>query len=300
MNTTGAYDGESDLQLERINVYFNEASGGRYVPRAVLMDLEPGTMDSVRAGPFGRIFRPDNFVFGQSGAGNNWAKGHYTEGAELIDSIQARANVPRFFSQRVGALRKKAQRVAQFEFVDAPFEEKLREGQTVAMRTWWRSKENLSSDWRVSRTFSPTEEQLEELSSIEMIFADTRMPRDPDSASARVTVPGPPPCLLILSVYNGYPDTARPSVSVEWPEEGGVGSVPDRLKKNGLARRTSDVLRENEGSPVLFAVILAAERAAHAMPRKTRSLSGSFSAHEHARSGSRDLWCCPSMVHWAL
>ena len=29
------------------------------------MDLEPGTMDSVRAGPFGQIFRPDNFVFGQ-------------------------------------------------------------------------------------------------------------------------------------------------------------------------------------------------------------------------------------------
>ncbi|KAL5719962.1 oxoglutarate dehydrogenase (succinyl-transferring) [Ranunculus cassubicifolius] len=29
----------------------------------------------------------DNFVFGQSGAGNNWAKGHYTEGAELIDSV---------------------------------------------------------------------------------------------------------------------------------------------------------------------------------------------------------------------
>ncbi|XP_017722076.1 PREDICTED: tubulin beta chain-like, partial [Rhinopithecus bieti] len=24
---------------------------------------------------------------GQSGAGNNWAKGHYTEGAELVDSV---------------------------------------------------------------------------------------------------------------------------------------------------------------------------------------------------------------------
>jgi len=35
------------------------------VPRAVLVDLEPGTMDSVRAGPFGQIFRPDNFVFGK-------------------------------------------------------------------------------------------------------------------------------------------------------------------------------------------------------------------------------------------
>ncbi|KAK2380716.1 tubulin beta chain [Trifolium repens] len=51
------------------------------------MDLEPGTMDGLRSGPFGKIFRPDNFVFGQNGAGNNWAKGHYTEGAELIDSV---------------------------------------------------------------------------------------------------------------------------------------------------------------------------------------------------------------------
>ncbi len=87
VDPTGTYHGDSDLQLERINVYYNEATGGRYVPRAILMDLEPGTMDSVRSGPFGQIFRPDNFVFGQSGAGNNWAKGHYTEGAELIDAV---------------------------------------------------------------------------------------------------------------------------------------------------------------------------------------------------------------------
>ena len=87
IDPTGSYHGDSDLQLERINCYFNEATGGRYVPRAILMDLEPGTMDSVRAGPFGQLFRPDNFVFGQTGAGNNWAKGHYTEGAELIDSV---------------------------------------------------------------------------------------------------------------------------------------------------------------------------------------------------------------------
>merc|ERR1712166_1164938 len=31
-----------------------------------MLDLEPGTMDSVRAGPFGQLFRPDNFVFGQT------------------------------------------------------------------------------------------------------------------------------------------------------------------------------------------------------------------------------------------
>uniref|UniRef100_A0A9L0S1I1 Tubulin beta 4A class IVa n=1 Tax=Equus caballus TaxID=9796 RepID=A0A9L0S1I1_HORSE len=68
IDPTGTYHGDSDLQLERINVYYNEATGGNYVPRAVLVDLEPGTMDSVRSGPFGQIFRPDNFVFVWTGA----------------------------------------------------------------------------------------------------------------------------------------------------------------------------------------------------------------------------------------
>ena len=31
--------------------------------------------------------RPDNFVAGKGGAANNWAKGHYTEGAELMDNV---------------------------------------------------------------------------------------------------------------------------------------------------------------------------------------------------------------------
>ncbi|KAG7505690.1 tubulin beta-4B chain-like [Solea senegalensis] len=46
IDPSGTYHGDNDLQLERINVYFNEAAGGKYVPRAVLFDLEPGTMDS--------------------------------------------------------------------------------------------------------------------------------------------------------------------------------------------------------------------------------------------------------------
>uniref|UniRef100_A0A2R9AXR9 Tubulin beta chain n=1 Tax=Pan paniscus TaxID=9597 RepID=A0A2R9AXR9_PANPA len=79
------YHGDRHLLLKRINVYYNEASGSRYVPRAVLIGLDPDTLDSVRSGPFGQIFRPDNFS--QSGAGNNWAKGYYTEGAELTESV---------------------------------------------------------------------------------------------------------------------------------------------------------------------------------------------------------------------
>lgn len=87
IDAQGNYIGDNPLQLERLNVYYNEASQNKYVPRAVLVDLEPGTMDAVRSGPFGNLFRPDNFIFGQSSAGNNWAKGHYTEGAELVDSV---------------------------------------------------------------------------------------------------------------------------------------------------------------------------------------------------------------------
>lgn len=68
-------------------MYYTEVNGNKYVPRAVLVDLEPGTMDSVRQSPYGALFRPDNYVYGQSGAGNNWAKGHYTEGAELVDNV---------------------------------------------------------------------------------------------------------------------------------------------------------------------------------------------------------------------
>jgi len=87
IDASGSYVGDNDLQLQRIDVYFNEGLEGRYVPRAILTDLEPGVMDTIRSGAYGSLFRPDNYIFGQSGAGNNWAKGHYTEGAELVDEI---------------------------------------------------------------------------------------------------------------------------------------------------------------------------------------------------------------------
>nr|WQA41796.1 tubulin beta-2C chain [Paramoeba perurans] len=83
----GDYFGTKAEELERINVYFTEADAGRYVPRSVLVDLEPGVIDTIQGTPYGDLFRPDNFVFGTSGAGNNWAKGHYTEGAEMVENV---------------------------------------------------------------------------------------------------------------------------------------------------------------------------------------------------------------------
>lgn len=63
INPTRRYVGTSHLQLKRINAYYDGASCGRFVPCVVLMDLERATMDSVRTGPYGQIFYPDNFVF---------------------------------------------------------------------------------------------------------------------------------------------------------------------------------------------------------------------------------------------
>ena len=87
VDKTGQYVGQSEHQLERINVFFNEVGRDRYVPRAILADLEPGPINKVKNGELGGLFRPDNFVSGASGAGNNWAKGHYSEGNELIESV---------------------------------------------------------------------------------------------------------------------------------------------------------------------------------------------------------------------
>jgi tubulin beta len=58
-----------------------------WIVRAVLVDLEPGTMNAVRSSKWAHLFHPDNFIYGNSGAGNSWAKGYYTEGAELIEPI---------------------------------------------------------------------------------------------------------------------------------------------------------------------------------------------------------------------
>ncbi len=90
ISPTGTYHGSSDKQLERIDVFFRKGTSKRYTPRAVLVDLEPGTMNIVRASPCGQLFSPDNFVFGKTGAGNNWAKGYHTEGRELIHEVEKR------------------------------------------------------------------------------------------------------------------------------------------------------------------------------------------------------------------
>jgi tubulin beta len=50
---SGEYCGDSDAQLHRISNSYHEASGGKYVSRAMFFDLEPGVIGAVRASPLG-------------------------------------------------------------------------------------------------------------------------------------------------------------------------------------------------------------------------------------------------------
>lgn len=85
---SGEFQGDSELQMERVNVYFNEAQD-RFVPRSIMVDLEPGVLDSIRGSrEVGRLFHPDSLISGVNGAGNNYASGFYTEGCELVDQVQ--------------------------------------------------------------------------------------------------------------------------------------------------------------------------------------------------------------------
>ncbi|KAJ2917399.1 hypothetical protein MD484_g2982, partial [Candolleomyces efflorescens] len=52
--------------------------------RSVQVDLEAGVCNKIKGGKLGALFRPDTFLNAEVGAGNNWAKGYYTEGAALI------------------------------------------------------------------------------------------------------------------------------------------------------------------------------------------------------------------------
>ncbi|KAJ2780998.1 Tubulin beta-6 chain [Coemansia javaensis] len=87
IDANGEFVGKNPHQIERANVYFSEAHNQRYVPRVLAVDLEPGVLEVIRSGKYGKLFNPESMVNGASGAGNNWAKGFYTEGAELLDPV---------------------------------------------------------------------------------------------------------------------------------------------------------------------------------------------------------------------
>lgn len=69
------------------STFFSETGSGKHVPRSLYVDLEPGAIEDVRSGPYRSLFHPETMITGKEDAANNYARGHYTVGKELIDPV---------------------------------------------------------------------------------------------------------------------------------------------------------------------------------------------------------------------
>ncbi|KAF2669886.1 tubulin-domain-containing protein [Microthyrium microscopicum] len=70
---------------DRKDVFFYQSDDTRYIPRAILLDLEPRVLNAIQTGPYKNIYNPENFFIHKSGtgAGNNWAAGY-----AMAESVQ--------------------------------------------------------------------------------------------------------------------------------------------------------------------------------------------------------------------
>ncbi|XP_005049623.1 PREDICTED: tubulin alpha-5 chain-like [Ficedula albicollis] len=72
---------------DSFTTFFCETGAGKHVPRAIFVDLEPTVIDEVRGGVYRQLFHPEQLITGKEDAANNYARGHYTIGKEIIDQV---------------------------------------------------------------------------------------------------------------------------------------------------------------------------------------------------------------------
>merc|ERR1712158_191780 len=78
---------EGSIGDDSFTTFFQETGAGKHVPRAVFVDLEPSVVDEVRTGTYRQLFHPEQLINGKEDAANNYARGHYTIGKEMVDLV---------------------------------------------------------------------------------------------------------------------------------------------------------------------------------------------------------------------
>lgn len=78
-------DGTRNNNDNTSSSFYSETSNGNLVPRTIMVDLEPGVIDSIKQGEYKNLFHPNQLINGKEDAANNYARGHYTVGKELIE-----------------------------------------------------------------------------------------------------------------------------------------------------------------------------------------------------------------------
>ncbi|EGT47292.1 hypothetical protein CAEBREN_28751 [Caenorhabditis brenneri] len=83
----GTMPSDQQADGESYTTFFYHTGNGRYVPRSIFVDLEPTVVDEIRTGTYKQLFHPEQMITGKEDAADNYARGHYTVGKELIDTV---------------------------------------------------------------------------------------------------------------------------------------------------------------------------------------------------------------------
>lgn len=64
---------------DRKDVFFYQADDQHYIPRALLMDLEPRVINGIQNSEYRNLYNHENIFVSEhgGGAGNNWASGYH-------------------------------------------------------------------------------------------------------------------------------------------------------------------------------------------------------------------------------
>jgi len=84
--SSDGYKVTKDDHLDYTTRVFNENYHGKFTPRALMLDLEPTVVDEIRCGAYKGLFKPSLLLTGKEDAANNYARGHYTVGYEIMGS----------------------------------------------------------------------------------------------------------------------------------------------------------------------------------------------------------------------
>ncbi|AFP65274.1 tubulin alpha-1 chain (nucleomorph) [Chroomonas mesostigmatica CCMP1168] len=81
------YDNKKNSGDDAFDTFFSETGTGKRVPRCVFLDLEPGVIDEVRNSKYRHLYHPEQLISGKEDAANNYSRGHYTVGKEIVDVV---------------------------------------------------------------------------------------------------------------------------------------------------------------------------------------------------------------------
>lgn len=73
---------------DRKDVFFYQADDNHYIPRAILVDLEPRVITTIKGSDYGKLYNPENIFLHREGggAGNIWSAG-YSCGATIEETL---------------------------------------------------------------------------------------------------------------------------------------------------------------------------------------------------------------------